>query len=247
MKKMLMTTSMVGAALALAFTLGGCSCSQEESGPSGQTEPETVEWMVEVASPEDAVLGMWYGTAGGVDVTLELAADGTYRLASALAEPTTGTWEYADGRVFLGGYDVMPLRVAGEVLFWPSAETILLRDELFEAYAPADVVAAELDGFAGYWKCVYVDVDGTPVRAAVAGSDTFVYVEGNRVALGGSVFGNAICDFVYGDDALVFGGDGLSVTLELQEDSLMRLTATASDETLTLYLLSCSAPFGEQS
>ncbi len=66
---------------------------------------------------------------------------------------------------------------------------------------------------------------------------TDVFVQGTRVALGGPIFGDVIVDMQLKDGALVYSAEGITVTLALQQDGLMRLTANAG-QPMTLYLMS---------
>ena len=89
----------------------------------------------------------------------------------------------------------------------------------------------------GDWTSFYVLADGAVLPSAELGDKTDVYVEAPRAALGGPLFGDAVVDMAFSGGTLRFEADKLSVTLQLQADSLMRMTLKAPDSDMTLYLV----------
>ena len=137
--------------------------------------------------------------------------------------------------------------ILGEELFW-STPGIYLSKEEQESYTPAPPLealkAGDLDG---YWKSVYVDMDGAVVYADSVGDDTDIYIEGTQVALGGAMFGDVIMDFTLQENALILsegeGDKAVKVTIQMQEDTLMRVTLEASGEKIVIILEPSEVPW----
>ena len=83
---------------------------------------------------------------------------------------------------------------------------------------------------------------GFPLGEAQAlHEDTFVYIEGTNVALGGERFGDVIRVFSAADGALTLTEGEATISLQLQQDGFLRLTV-AGPEPATLYLMPAPIP-----
>ena len=167
--------------------------------------------------------GNWYADMNGFIFTLSLLEDGAYTLSSGDAA-VEGAWELTNGAVLLDGDPETALAFDGEKLTNAEAEVSFTREKP-EAYQPAPVNAAAQTGdFDGYWSSVYVEVGGMVLPAASIGDDTEANIQGVSVALGGWLFLGAQFDFAYENAALVLNSEALSITLELLQDGLLRMT-----------------------
>ena len=233
MKKMLM---ILLAALLLCLPFSALAEGDDATPPPLPEEPE-LEPLPDAFLPlERRVLGDWYGDYAGLVFSLSLAEDLNYAAVFPGAEPKTGQWALTDGYIVLDENERDSLLPLSGGLLWGD---LLLTREKPEAYVPAEVLAdAEEGAFDGFWKSQYVVVGEGVLYAAALGEDAYVYIEGTRVALGGSRFGNVIRTFRYEDGALVLDEEGLTVRIELQQDGLLRLT-DGGEAPLTI----CLQPF----
>lgn len=181
----------------------------------------------------DAVAGAWYAQMGGVTVELTLNADGTYTLNTPGGDDATGVWTFDNGYLYLDGASVPTMATWGRDELRMSDGSAAFTREKPQGYEPAELVPeVPADYYAGYWKCVYVDVDGQALPAAMTGEATDLYIDGENVALGGPRFGDIFWKFTFADGALTADVNGQPVALALQQDGLLRLTLPDA----TLYL-----------
>ena len=194
--------------------------------------------ILPVFADEAAVTGDWYADLGGMPVLLTLAEGGAYTLALPGSE-VTGTWVLDDGYIYIDGSKAPDMATLGEdKLIMSDGMTIFTRDKV-EGYAPADPKAdADALAFAGYWQAAYVDVNGTPIPAAVLDDETDLYVEGVHAILGGPIFGDTIVEMAFVDGALTSENEGVKVQLQYQQDGLLRLTVTGTDTAPQIFYLS---------
>ena len=177
---------------------------------------------------EEAATGDWYAVTDGVPTQLTLNEDGTYAVTNPLSEPVAGTWELADGFVYLDGDRDNPLALNGPVLMLEAAGLYFTR-QAPDLYVPAEPAAdAPIEAYAGYWQCAYTDVNGTPLPASAAGDYADLYVEGSSAVLGGPLFGDAIVRLTYENGALTCENEGVRVELQYLQDGFLRLTVTGS-------------------
>ena len=182
------------------------------------------------AGPSPA--GDWYADMNGFIFTLSLLEDGTYTLSSGDAA-VEGAWEMTDGAVLLDGDPESALAFDGAALSNAEAEVSFTREKP-QTYQPAPVNAAAQTGdFDGYWSSVYVEVGGMVLPAASIGDDTEANILGETVALGGWLFLGAAFDFTYENAALTLNSEELTITLELMQDGLLRMTLSTG---VTIYL-----------
>ena len=208
-----------------------------------ETETETASETEKESLPEDAYVGDWWALVKGMAYCLTLSEDGTYTAGFPMlyGDPETGTWTLEQGLIRLNDSETNQLGIYEDRLKSYYLDVFFTREEVHD-YVPGELLSETDPGsFYGYWVCAYVDVDGIPVPAADLGENTDVYIEDTKVALGGDFFGDAIADFEFKDNMLVqsFGKETpLTVKLQLQDDTLMRLTITpdGGDETI-LYLV----------
>ena len=223
--------------------------TQEPAAPAPEETPETVRPEIPdppaPPAPEEAFLGEWYGMLRVVSLCLDLHADGSYQLSipSAPEESMEGTWALNDGFICLDGDDASPLSVLGDGLYWPLAEIVFTRAEPKAPYTPAalrsDTALGEMDG---YWICSFVDLDGEIWPADLFGEDTDLYIEGERAALGGELFGDVLVVLDFADGVLSMSSEGASLQLGLLEDGMLRLVLSdEGGEAMVLYL----SPLGE--
>ena len=254
-------------AIVLAFTLilALAACGKTETSTTPETTvtpepteaPETETTTAEPAS--EPTVETWYGLSRGLELTLALSSDGSYTLttgpsvilsdsegsekdssASLQNDMKVGTWDLKDGLIALDGEKEGSLFKVNGLLAWPALGLYLSTEKPeYGAYVPADVimdgVTAEL--FNGYWQSLYVDADGTILSADDLGDKTDIFIEAPRAALGGPLFGDVTVDMTYADGALTWTAENVSVKLQLQSDGLLRMTLTAPDSNMTLYLL----------
>ncbi len=194
----------------------------------------------ESPAPEAALTGDWYGEVQGMILQLTLNEDGTYTATLPAREDAkaTGAWALRDGFLYLDGNDVPSVNVLGEdVLKWIDFDTFLRREAPM-LYTPAEPLAdVPQEIYAGYWKGLYVGVDGAMLMADTLGEPSGAYIEGTSVALTGPLTGEALLEATYADGALRWADGNTTITLQLQQDGFLRLTFTAGENTVTLYLM----------
>lgn len=249
------------AALLLALALGAsreavaqgmhprpAPVQSEGEGPSpAPTRPPVPQEPAYESLPEGEqplqvrVLGDWYADYAGLMLTLTLSERG-YTLATPGAETLTGTWKVKDGCLMLDGSEQEALVPVNGALRWDSARLTFTREQPW-TYVPAEPVAQVRTGaFDGFWKSQYVGVGAGTALSAAMDEDTFVYIEGTHVALGGARFGNVIRTFALENGALTLAEEaGMTVILELLQDGFLRLTL-AGDAPATIYLVPAAIP-----
>ena len=186
--------------------------------------------------------GTWYSSLSGIPVQLTMSEDGSYTSAAPGAEPVTGTWEERDGNIFLDGSETPELTVQDDKLLWNDMAAFFTREEQM-VYTPAEIYA-DFDPalFRGYWKALYVDVDGAACLASALNDTTDLYVEGNSMILGGPLFGDLPVKAESADGALTCTAEGITVTLRMQQDNFLRMTVDTGEETMTWYLTAVGIP-----
>ena len=186
---------------------------------------------------EEKLSGAWYAQLRGMDLSLTLAADGAYGLSFA-GETTEGTWRLTDGMIYLDeGADPALYRVEDK-LYWTDLGVYLTREQPVGAYVPGDLLTAGVtaDLFNGYWTSLFVEAGGAVLPAYELNDETDVYVEAPKAALGGPIFGDVAVDMTFENAALTWAEGDTAVSLALQSDGLLRLTVSAPDAALTVYL-----------
>ena len=193
-------------------------------------EPPEEELVYEpLPTPEpslaESLRGDWYAGYQGLALTLTLSEDGRYAFHFPGQEDRTGTWALNDENLLcLDGEEGETLLPAEDVLRWASADLLFTR-QAPEVYVPGklltDLQPGDLDG---YWKSHFVAVGDGTILASALDEKTDIYIEGTRVALGGPLFGDIIVDMAWKDAALTYEKEGVSVSLALQQDGLLRLT-----------------------
>ncbi len=192
------------------------------------------------AQPEDtgrSLTGEWFAGIRGRIVKLTLNEDGTYAVAGLPQAEQKGLWALREGEVILDDDDEVSLWVREDGLLLIDANA-MLRREAPELYVPADLVAdaPPLESFDGYWKARYVAIGDAVLDADTLTEPVDLYVEGTNAALGGTLFGDVIVSLAYADGALTRVDEGVTLTLQLQQDGFLRLTI-AAEETVVIYLL----------
>ncbi len=202
----------------------------------------TIALFTVIAEENAPVSGIWYSTTSGIPVRLTLSEDGSYTSAAPGTDPVTGTWEERDGDLFLDGSETPEFTVQDDKLLWNGMAAFLTREEQ-AVYTPAETFA-DFDPalFRGYWKALYVDVDGIACLASALNDTTDLYVEGNSMILGGPLFGDLPVKAESADGALACTAEGITVTLRMQQDSLLRMTVDTGEETMTWYLQAAGIP-----
>ena len=202
----------------------------------------TIALFTVIAEENAPVSGIWYSTTSGIPVRLTLSEDGSYTSAAPGTDPVTGTWEERDGSIFLDGSETPEFTVKDGSLLWNGMAAFLTREEQ-AVYTPAEILA-DFDPalFRGYWKALYVDVDGIACLASSLNDTTDLYVEGNSMILGGPLFGDLPVKAESADGALVCTAEGITVTLRMQQDGFLRMTVDTGEETMTWYLTAVGIP-----
>ena len=205
----------------------------------------TIALFTVIAEENAPVSGIWYSTTSGIPVRLTLSEDGSYTSAAPGTDPVTGTWEERDGDLFLDGSETPEFTVQDDRLLWNGMAAFLTREEQ-AVYTPAEILA-DFDPalFRGYWKALYVDVDGIACLASSLNDTTDLYVEGNSMILGGPLFGDLPVKAESADGALACTAEGISVILRMQQDSFLRMTVDTGRETMTWYLQAAGIPEAE--
>ena len=205
----------------------------------------TIALFTVIAEENAPVSGIWYSTTSGIPVRLTLSEDGSYTSAAPGTDPVTGTWEERDGDLVLDGSETPELTMQDDKLLWNDMAAFFTREEQM-VYTPAEIYA-DFDPalFRGYWKALYVDVDGIACLASALNDTTDLYVEGNSMILGGPLFGDLPVKAESADGALTCTAEGITVTLRMQQDSFLRMTVDTGEETLTWYLEAAGIPEAE--
>lgn len=255
-------------ALTLAMTLAACSGNIADPGAQSTATADTAVAASSVAGeettpeeewepiPEDLYAGLWYTTVDGFPLTLELKREGDYTMtigvvieredgsvssAAATDEPLNGTWTLEEELVYLDGEEEPSFEMRSGMLYW-LAGGIFFEAEAPELYQPAALLAnAKKGDFDGYWVSTFAAVDELVLNAETVDDNTDLYIEGDRAALGGDIFGDDNAKFSLADGLMTYtdgtGGEKITVTLGLQEDGMLRLVFTGGeDDPLTLYL-----------
>ena len=199
--------------------------------------------VAESPAPEAALTGDWFGETQGMILQLTLKEDGSYTAAFPAREGSeaAGTWEFRDGFLYLDGSDVPAVNVLGEdVLKWTELD-IFLRREAPLVYTPAEPAAdVPADVYNGTWKALYVGVDGAMLMADTLGEPTGAYIEGTNVALTGPLTGEAVLEMTFAEGGLRWAQGDAEITLQLQQDGILRMTM--GDVKVYLTLLAADAP-----
>ncbi|MBR6406013.1 MAG: hypothetical protein IKS18_07485 [Lachnospiraceae bacterium] len=221
--------------------------AEEKTETEGPTDEETYTEIEPEPDllPEAAFYGGWYARVKNMAFLLTLSEDGSYAAGfpALPGDPETGTWKYADGMIYLNESEDFPILVLGEDLLQADHLDALFSREVIEDYTPGELITeTELQEFSGYWISTFVVQGDAILPAENLQDDTDIYIEGTNVALGGSLFGDVIREFVYEENALVFtqsdeAGNSMTVKLELLDDGFMRMSVSAPDlEDLVVYL-----------
>ncbi len=208
-----------------------------------ETETETEDETEKETRPEAAYVGDWWALVKGMAYCLTLSEDGTYTAGFPMlyGDPETGTWTLEQGLIRLDDSETNELGIYEDRLKSYYLDVFFTREEVHD-YVPGEVLSETDPGsFYGYWVSAYVDVDGIPVPAKDLGENTDIYIEDTKAALGGDYFGDAVADFEFRDNMLVqsFGEETpLTVKMQLQDDTLMRLTISPEgQDEIVLYLV----------
>ena len=198
-----------------------------------------------IAGAEDGAVpltGTWYADLQGVPVEMELSEDGTYSICIPGQDPETGTWELRTGAIWLDGSKDPEFSVIGEKLAWNGAYTFFSREKN-TIYDPAEVIREAPTEFTdGYWKSLYVDVNGTVCLASAVDDKTDLYVEGTAAILGGPVFHDVQVKMEKTEDGLVCQTDEMIVLLQTQTDGFLRMTLSQDGTETVWYLQRANIP-----
>ena len=206
--------------------------------PEETPEPEIeVSWEEEI--PAEELTGRWYFRAGETDLVLELLPDGSYTvtLPAAPEETVSGLWRLEEGLIWLDEEETA-IAVREDGLYWYGLDVLATREAPEPLYTPGEPVEDLAPGaWDGYWVAEYLEVDGQIFPAEELGEVLDLYLEGNRVAMGG-FFGDQILDLEETEGVIGFAGEGFRAEFVLLDDGLLRLTLSGDFEgTLVYYLL----------
>ncbi len=182
--------------------------------------------------------GDWYAELNGFPMQLTLGEDGAYTLSftGLPDEPTAGTWKENDGFVILDEDETSPLSWDGDNLSRAPLGLYFTREPV-QGYIPGELMAeTDLALYEGPWRAAYVLLSGAALPAGLMGEDTMLFIEDSTVALTGGIFSDIIVEFAFENGALTLNAEDASITLCIQEDSLLRMTVAGSDEAYTLIL-----------
>ncbi len=182
--------------------------------------------------------GDWYALLNGFSLQLTLREGGAYTLSfpGLPDKPTAGTWEENDGFIFLDGDQASPLSWDGGSLSRAPLGLYFTREPV-QGYVPGELMTEfPLETYEGAWRAAYVLLSGAVLPANLMGDDTLLFIEDCNVALTGGLFSDTIAEFAFEKGGLTLNAEDASITLCIQEDSLLRMTVAGSDEAYTLIL-----------
>ena len=227
-------------AFTLILALAACGKGDATVGDVILSDSEgSADSLPSAQNDKEPTVETWYGLSRGLPLTLALSSDGTYTLSLA-GEDKSGAWEEIGGEIRLDGEERASFLRLGDRLRMADGTFLGTQAPNLGVYTPAEVLTQGVTAatFNGYWTSAYVDVNGIPVPAGELGDDTDLVVEGERAALGGTLFGDVIVDMSFADGALSCKANSVTVTLQLQADGLMRLTLSGgSAGDMTIFLL----------
>ena len=244
--------------LALALMLSAFALGEGETLPP--FDPDAYEYLEMPVLLEQSILGDWYAEFQGLAIKLTLTDEGAYTLSVPGAEAVGDTWELKDGMLYLEGNEA-PLLPLDEALIW-SAVNLVFRREAPAVYEPAEAYkAASKEAYNGFWRAQFTQVGsakdkskrpavrsvqagGSVILSSAIGDDTALYIENGKAALAGKLFGRQVVEFAFENGALTAKVEGGRVTLQLQEDGLLRLTYEGG-EAEVIYLLPAPDPYAE--
>jgi hypothetical protein len=221
-------------------------------------DPDAYEYLEMPLPLERSILGDWYADFQGVAIKLTLSDEGAYTLSVPGAEAVTDAWELRDGMLYLEGNEA-PLLPLDEALIW-SPVNLGFRREAPSVYKPAEAYkATSIEAYNGFWRAQFTQVGsakdkskrpavrsvqagGSVILSSAIGDDTALYIENGKAALAGQLFGRQLAEFAYADGALTAKVEGGKVTLQLQEDGLLRLMYEGG-EAKVIYLLPAPDPY----
>lgn len=190
------------------------------------------------AAYEGDLTGDWYAEIGGMVLQIVLNGDGTYE-AAFMDQPESGkggTWAFGDGGVCLDGSPTPELLLEGDELCLWAFESVLTR-EAPSVYVPGEPAADQaLESYQGRWLARHMAVNGVILSADALDEPVNVYIEGTDGAFTGGLFGDAVAAMTFESGALTLREEGMSLSLQLQQDGLLRLTVD-DDGALVLYLV----------
>ena len=246
--------------MTLALMLSAFALGEGETLPL--FDPDAYEYLEMPVPLEQSILGDWYADFLGLTMKLTLD-EGAYKLEfPGTGKGSSGAWEIKDGMLYLEGNDA-PLLPLDTALIWSAVSLTFLREQPV-TYVPAEVYAgAQAELFNGFWRAHFTQVGGardTSKRPAVRsvqaggsvilssaiGDDTALYIENGKAALAGQLFGRQIAEFSLKDGAPTAKVDSAKVTLQLQQDGILRLTYEKGSEAKVIYLMPVSDPYAKQ-
>ncbi len=246
----------------LALILMLCAFTIGEEVKIPEIDMESYEYYEMPVPLEQRIKGEWYASFQGLIVKLTLDEDAYTLEFPGTGKGGSGAWEIKDGMLYLEGNEA-PLLPLDSALIWSAVSLTFLREQPV-TYTPAEVYAdAQTETFNGWWRAQFTQVGGardTSKRPAVrsiqaggsvilssaVGDDTALYIENGRVALAGQLFGRQIAEFSLKDGALTAKVEGAKVTLQLQQDGILRLTYEKGSEAKVIYLMPVSDPYAKQ-
>ncbi len=222
--------------LALLLLLTPLAAWAEDGDETPPPEPEYEPLPDEYRPLAERVIGDWFADEMGLLVSLTLSEDGTYVLSVPGDEPRKGQWEARDGQLFLDGSEEAAITPVGDVLRFNAPDLLFTREKP-ETYVPADLFTDAKEGsFDGLWKAQFVAVGDGTILARALGEDAMLLVEGVRVTMSsGQVLGDPV-EFTFENGALVLKEGDVSLTLQLQQDGLLRLTLSGEEPTVIYFM-----------
>ncbi len=175
------------------------------------------------------VTGTWYISMYGMNIVLELNADGTYAMdmsATGVEEPENGTYAFDGANITMdpGGEAETVIPYDAETNSF-SAEGMTITREPAAAFEAAPAVAiTDIAQIAGNWKADMVVAFGMTLPVADAGMDLTVTVTGDNVVMN--------LDFL--------GEEKLDLTGEVKDGAVVCVVAatdTTSESIYTINLL----------
>ena len=196
-------------------------------------DPETLP------SEGNDLSGDWYAQQYGLIICLNLDAEGKYTMTLSSSDEKTaeGTWAVKDELIYLDGASAADFSIMKDQLEWIDAGLIFSREKP-QVYVPGGIVSAKSGDFDGYWRAVYVNIGEAYVSADILDDNTDLYIEGSNVALGGAMLVDSLAKFELENGALSLNlgedTDAIAITIELQDDGMLRLTVESDDPSVLI-------------
>ena len=200
--------------------------------------------------------GAWYLNEGimgelsinpaamGMDITIELNADGTAMMTSSYgaeeSDQQNGTWAATEGGVTITTEsNTIELKLQdGKLRLEMDAENIMVfgREKVEPVALPAALAAESEDAFLGSWKATNVSMMGMVVPAETADMGMSMVIEPGKATIDSGAGEPEVMETAFADGAMALTKDGeptgrlvlnddgsISIEVDMGEDSVMAI------------------------